>query len=116
MNEPRFEGLPLVLETPIDRKNEEGKDVEDKSVWAKEIKLLESLIGMDAEGDVFRGLEKELADQGAKEREKFQDQFERKLEKEKKATDKGNGKGKRKRKKKGESESEGEGEGEGSDT
>ncbi|KAL8757742.1 MAG: hypothetical protein Q9199_001995 [Rusavskia elegans] len=125
MNEKRFEGLPMVLETPIDRKVDGGeggmkvkkdvvtdgeeeqatngqgsgkvksknkgpakppkeKTVEDKSIWAREIKLLESLIGMDDEAEEFKRMEKELADQGAEEREKHRQAFERKLEKEQK--------------------------------
>ena len=90
MNEPRFEGLPMVLETPIDRKDPEtGKDVEDKGIWAKEIKMLEGLIGMDAEGDEFKALEKDLADKGAEERKKLQEVFDRKVEKDRKALEKG---------------------------
>jgi len=104
MNEPRFEGLPLVLETPIDTKNAEGKVVEDKNIWATEIKLLESLIGMDPEGDEFKRIEAELAAKGAEERKKLQDQFERKQEKDRKTAEKGKGKGKRKKKQGGENE------------
>ena len=93
MNEPRFEGLPMVLETPIDHKDPEtGKDVEDKGVWAREIKMLERLIGMDAEGDEFKALEKELAEKGAEERKKLQEVFDRKVEKDKKALEKGQSK------------------------
>lgn len=125
MNENRFEGLPMVLETPIDRKVEGGDDgtkakegavsegedapevqehskvkakakkkgpikspkektIEDKSIWAREIKLLESLIGMDVEREEFKRLEKELADQGAEERKKHLEAFQRKLAKEQK--------------------------------
>ena len=116
MNEPRFEGLPMVLETPIDRKDDEGKVIEDKSIWAKEIKLLESLIGMDAEGEEFRALETELAAKGAEERKKYQEAHERKLEKDRKAAEKGKGRGGAKKKKKGEDDSEsGNGSGSGSD-
>ncbi len=80
----------MVLETPIDHKDEEtGKDVEDKGVWAREIKMLEGLIGVDADGDEFKALETELADKGAEERTKYQEQFERKVEKDKKALEKG---------------------------
>ncbi len=90
MNETRFEGLPLVLETPIDHKDPEtGKDVEDKSVWAREIKTLEGLIGMDADGAEFKALEKELADKGAEERRKLQEQFDKKVEKDRKAVERG---------------------------
>ena len=101
MNERRFEDLPLVLETPIDHKDANGKSVEDKSVWAQEIKLLESLIGMDGESAVFKKLEKELSAKGAAEREKLQDQADRKAEKESKSQ-KG-GKGSRRKRKKQES-------------
>ena len=80
----------MVLETPVDRKDEEtGKEVEDKGVWAREIKMLEGLIGVDAEGDDFKALEKELAEKGAEERAKYQEQFERKAEKDRKALEKG---------------------------
>lgn len=52
--------------------------VADPSVWAAEIALLESLIGMDADSEEFRSLEKKLADEGRAMREKHQEQFERK--------------------------------------
>ena len=92
MNEKRFEDIPMVLETPIETKDSKtGKMVEDKAVWAREIKLLESLIGMDAEGAEFRALEKELADKGKEERAKLQEQFDRKKEKEKKVLGKEKG-------------------------
>ena len=104
MTEPRFEGLPMVLETPIDRKDDEtGKDVEDKGVWAREIKLLEGLIGVDVDGEEFQAMERELADKGAEERAKYQEQFERKVDKDKKALEKGQTKlqfGKKQKKKK----------------
>ncbi|KAL8711138.1 MAG: hypothetical protein Q9225_007166, partial [Loekoesia sp. 1 TL-2023] len=156
VNEGRFEGLPMVLETPIDRKvgADEGKEtgggrevgepdndhdgdegdedskakktkgknkkgptkppkektVEDKSIWAREIKLLESLIGMDPEGEEFKRLEKELADQGADERRKYEEAFDRKLAKEEKVKTKSiesffvKGKGKEKGKANGKKE------------
>lgn len=81
VNEKRFENLPIVLETPIDSKDESGKEIENKGIWANEIKMLEEMIGMDAEGERFRNLEKELAAQGAEERAKYQEAFERKKEK-----------------------------------
>ncbi|KAI0164649.1 AP endonuclease [Xylariaceae sp. FL1272] len=81
MNHDPLVGLPMVLETPIDKKGEDGKSVEDKKVWADEIKLLESLIGMDADTDAFRALEEELQTKGASEREKLQDQVGRKIAK-----------------------------------
>ncbi|KAI0596991.1 DNA-lyase [Biscogniauxia sp. FL1348] len=74
-----FDGLPMILETPIDRKDPAtGKTVEDKQVWADEIKLLESLIGMDLEGDEFKALDKRLQAEGVGERAKIQDQVDRK--------------------------------------
>ncbi|KAK2740280.1 hypothetical protein FQN57_006160 [Myotisia sp. PD_48] len=109
MNDKRLEGMPMILETPIDRPVEGGagggstagakgttkqgkkpadeskavkpskaKTVEDKSVWAKEIKLLESLIGMDPESQEFLNLETSLAEEGREEREKQQNLFDQK--------------------------------------
>ncbi|KAL4895386.1 xylose isomerase-like protein [Aspergillus ambiguus] len=125
MNEPRFEGLPMILETPIDRpaadmvKDEDGSDVDedgeqkptkkkkkpakrpaaakaqtvpDPSVWAREIELLESLIGMDPESAEFRELEAKLSEEGRESREKHQEQYERKLEAEEKKKEKGTAK------------------------
>lgn len=119
MNEPHFEGLPMVLETPIDRveseageKGSEGETekkkpkkgskrpviaapatVPDPGVWAREIKLLESLIGMDIEGEEFRALETRLSEEGREMREKQQEQYERKVETEKKKEAKAKEKG-----------------------
>lgn len=81
MNYDAFCGMPMVLETPIDKKDEKGKTIEDKQVWADEIKLLESLIGMDPEGDEFKMLEKELQAKGASERSKIQGQVDKKKQK-----------------------------------
>ncbi|KAI1368536.1 xylose isomerase-like protein [Xylaria arbuscula] len=89
--------LPMVLETPIDRPGPDGKTVEDKQVWADEIKLLESLIGMDASSAEFAALEEKLQAQGASERAKIQDQVDRKGAKDaKKASAKPRGKKKKK--------------------
>ncbi|KAL2870998.1 DNA-(apurinic or apyrimidinic site) lyase APN1 [Aspergillus lucknowensis] len=138
MNEPRFEGIPMILETPIDRPPTTSKDppstasneadadeedhdgeasegeiqpkkitkkkqpkrpaaaktqlVPDFSVWAREIELLESLIGMDPEGPRFRELEAKLSDEGRETREKHMEQFQRKLEADEKKKAKGQGK------------------------
>ncbi|KAL2821005.1 xylose isomerase-like protein [Aspergillus cavernicola] len=134
MNEPRFEGIPMILETPIDRPpttskappstttkeveeenyDEDGSDAEirpkktvkkkkkpaaakaqlvpDHSVWAREIELLESLIGMDPESPQFRELETRLAEEGREEREKHMEQYKRKLETEEKKKTKNQGK------------------------
>lgn len=47
MNDPRLDGLPMVLETPRD---EEGKDGDD--VWKKEIDALYRLIGRKEHDDL----------------------------------------------------------------
>ena len=85
----------MILETPIDRKGADGKSFEDKQVWADEIKLLESLIGMDPEGDEFTATAKRLQAEGAGERNKIQDQVDKKVAKDaKKAAGTMRGKGK----------------------
>ena len=84
MNETRFENLPMVLETPIDHKDQWGKDIEDKRVWAREIKLLESLVGMDPESAKFKSLETELAEKGKEERTRMEESIRKKEEKAKK--------------------------------
>lgn len=93
----------MVLETPIDVKDERGKAVEDKSIWAREVKLLEGLVGMDVESAEFQRQEEELAAKGAKERERVEEVVERK----KREREMVKGKSKRgKKKKKAESEAE----------
>ncbi|OHE96966.1 apurinic endonuclease [Colletotrichum orchidophilum] len=92
VNHEPFQNLPMVLETPIDHKDANGKTVEDKKVWADEIKLLERMIGMDAESDEFKTLEAELQQKGAGERGKIQDQVDRKAEKDAKKGAKGGAK------------------------
>lgn len=139
MNEPRLEGLPMILETPIDRPasavpsnnttggnsnihepcaSEADSDpdsdpelkpkkrkqpakktssstatIADPNVWAREIALLESLIGMDPAGSDFQSLERDLANEGQAMREKHWEQFERKsvAEEKKRAKDLGKG-------------------------
>jgi AP endonuclease-1 len=76
-----FQDLPMVLETPIERKGADGKTVEDKGIWATEIKLLEGLIGADADSEDFKKDEQRLQDIGAEERKKFQGQADRKRQK-----------------------------------
>ncbi|KAJ4347202.1 DNA-(apurinic or apyrimidinic site) lyase [Didymosphaeria variabile] len=101
VNDERLHGLPMVLETPIDKKDENGKKFEDKSVWAREIKMLEQLVGMDVESDEFKKWEADLHEEGASERERVGEQVKKREEK--------NAKPKKKRgKKKAESEDEDE--------
>ncbi|KAI9696146.1 MAG: hypothetical protein M1820_008287 [Bogoriella megaspora] len=103
MNEPRFHGLPLVLETPITKLDKDGnevrdekkKEIEDKNIWAQEIKLLESLEGMDVESEKFKALDAKLQRKGAKERARVQDQVDRRGGKKGKKTRRGKGKGKK---------------------
>ena len=128
MNEPRFENLPLILETPCDKPDPDDptgkKTVEDKGIWAREIKLLEGLIGMDVDGEEFKRLENELSERGREEREKMLKSIEAREEKARKKLEKGQktlvdmmtgvgkgkgeGKAKRKKKEKVEHESSGE--------
>lgn len=88
MNCDSFRGMPMVLETPIDSKDDKGKTVENKQIWADEIKLLESLIGMDADSKEFAKLEEELQKKGEGERSKIQGQVDKKTAKDAKATKK----------------------------
>lgn len=84
MNDERFHGLPMVLETPISVTGADGKKIEDKGIWAKEIKLLESLVGMDATTEEFEDLEAKLQDDGKDERERIGGQVDRKKVKDEK--------------------------------
>jgi AP endonuclease-1 len=93
MNEPRFHNMPMILETPCDRIDPSDptgkKTIEDKATWAREIKLLESLIGMDPESDEFKSLEQELSEKGRASREKMQYAIDQKNKKAKKMPEKG---------------------------
>ncbi|KAL5116998.1 DNA-(apurinic or apyrimidinic site) lyase [Pleosporales sp. CAS-2024a] len=86
VNDKRLHGLPMVLETPIDSIDDNGKKIEDKGIWAHEIKMLESLVGMDIESDEFKELAANLEAQGKGERDKINDQVERKKVKDAKST------------------------------
>ncbi|KAF2151162.1 AP endonuclease [Myriangium duriaei CBS 260.36] len=79
MNETRLEDLPIVLETPIEVYDDDG----NPGIWAREIKMLESLHGMDLDCKEFKELEETLASRGQKERARVQDQVDRKAEKDK---------------------------------
>jgi AP endonuclease-1 len=61
MNDSRLEGLPIVLETPTN---------DDPTVWAREIKLLESLVGMKGDEGEFLKMAEELQAKGEGERER----------------------------------------------
>lgn len=79
VNDTRLHGLPMILETPVDSVTPEGKKIEDKGIWAREIKMLESLVSMDAESKEFLDLAEKLQDEGRVFREKTGEAFERKL-------------------------------------
>jgi AP endonuclease-1 len=81
VNDKRLHGLPMVLETPIDTVDENGKKIEDKGIWAREIKMLENLVGMDVDSDEFKELAEKLQAEGVGERERIADQVERKTAK-----------------------------------
>jgi AP endonuclease-1 len=66
VNDERLHGIPMVLETPGEIIDDNGVGTEDKGVWAREIKLLESLVGMDANSDEFKSLEAKLREEGAR--------------------------------------------------
>jgi len=87
VNDERLHGLPMVLETPIDIE-QNGKKIEDKGIWAREIKLLETLVGMDADSEEFKKLESDLHEEGSNERERIGGQVERKKEKDTKGAKK----------------------------
>lgn len=98
MNEKRFWGLPMVLETPIDVtdergnkvKGENGKEVQDTRIWAREIKMLESFVDLEVGDEGFLALESRLAVKGEGERKRIEGQVERRNEKlEKKKAAKG---------------------------
>ncbi len=87
VNDERFVNVPMILETPVSAVSEDGKKIEDKGIWAREIKLLERLLGMDVETNDFKELEIKLQKQGKLERERIGGQVER--SKIKKAAQKG---------------------------
>ncbi|KAF1963257.1 AP endonuclease [Byssothecium circinans] len=78
VNDERLHGMPMVLETPTEVKDENGKKVEDKSIWSREIKMLEQLVGMDVDGEQFKRWEKDLFEEGEGERERVGGQVKRK--------------------------------------
>ena len=100
MNHEPFQNLPMVLETPIEDTGPDGKSFENKQIWADEIKLLESLIGQDADTPEFQAREVELQAKGASERKKIQDQVDKKAEKDAKKASKAGGAKKGRKKKK----------------
>jgi len=79
----------MVLETPIEVVGEDGKKAEDKGIWAREIKMLEGLVGMDVESEEFLKMEAELAKEGEEERKRVGEQVERKKAKDAKPKKKG---------------------------
>jgi AP endonuclease-1 len=78
VNDKRLHGLSFILETPIGTIDENGKKIEDKDIWAREIKMLEQLVGMDVNSDQFKKWETDLDEEGVSERERVGDQVKRK--------------------------------------
>ncbi|ODQ82690.1 hypothetical protein BABINDRAFT_11075 [Babjeviella inositovora NRRL Y-12698] len=70
-NSKRLEGIPIVLETPMDK---------DDSVWGEEIKLLESLIGKQKDDAEFVERTAHFSKLGQKEREEHMKKFSKKQE------------------------------------
>jgi len=108
MNHEPFQNLPMVLETPIEDTGPDGKSFENKQIWADEIKLLESLIGQDADSLEFHAREVELQAKGASERKKIQDQVDKKAEKDAKKASRAGGAKKGRKKKKQDTDDEDE--------
>lgn len=75
MNDKKLEGLPMILETPM----------QEQKTWADEIKLLESLVGMSADDSDFLVKAAELSTKGRDERKKAEIAAEKKVAKTKKA-------------------------------
>lgn len=73
MNKAELEDLPIVLETPEDAKI-------DVDIRGNEIKLLEWLIGKEADDPEVLKKAQELQDKGSKERQEHQDKFDKKKE------------------------------------
>lgn len=90
MNDPRLANIPLILETPCDKPDPKDpkKTIDDKTVWSREIKLLESLIGMDPDGNEYKKLESDLSARGKAERDKMEQWRADKEKKEQNKTDK----------------------------
>lgn len=81
MNKEEIQGIPMILETPIDEKAI-AKEGALADVRADEIKLLEWLIGKEADDEQVLEKSKELQKKGAKERSEHQKKFDVKQEKE----------------------------------
>lgn len=78
VNYEPFQNMPMVLETPTEKKDANGKAVEDPSIWATEIKLLEGLLERDPESKEFKEEEQRLQDLGADERKRVGAQVDKK--------------------------------------
>lgn len=83
-NDKRLQGIPLILETPLDGKEE--------TPYGEEIKLLEWLVGRKKDDSEFIAKSKELQRLGSKTREEQAAKFEKKKTTKRKAEEKANGK------------------------
>ncbi|EEB08508.2 AP endonuclease Apn1 [Schizosaccharomyces japonicus yFS275] len=68
VNDPRWDGIPLVLETPAEK----------PEMWAKEIELLTAMIGKKADDPFVVEKNTELQARGASSRKSMQEQFDKK--------------------------------------
>ncbi len=106
MNYGPFQNLPMVLETPIDEKGDDGKTVENKKIWADEIKLLEVLLARIPRARSSRPRQRNSTRKGKPEREKIQAQVDKKNVKDSKKAAKGPAKAKKSVRKKADSDAE----------
>lgn len=83
-NDERFKGIPLILETPVDGK--------DDSPYGEEIKLLEWLVGRSSDDAEYIAKSEELQKLGSKSRDEQAEKFEKKKSTKRKADAKKNDK------------------------
>lgn len=84
-NDKRLEGIPLILETPVDGKEE--------TPYGEEIKLLEWLVGKEKDDPEFIAKSEELYKLGTKSRQEQAEKFEKKQATKRKAEIKAESKG-----------------------
>lgn len=86
VNKKELEGIPMILETPVDEKKV-AKEGVSADLRGDEIKLLEWLIGKEKDDKEVLEKSKELQEKGAKERKEHQEKFDKKNKEKKKNDD-----------------------------
>lgn len=81
MNKEEIQGLPMILETPVEDEAKVAKGLAP-DIRGDEIKLLEWLIGKEADDAEVLERSAELQKKGEKERKEHQDKFDKKKDKE----------------------------------